>query len=288
MNISTGFERRWQVPHCCGALDGKHCIIQCLSKSGSAYWNYKKSFSVILMVLVNSKYKIIMVDISACGTEGESNTFCNSAFGQQFLAGQIPFPNPKNLPDTHLRAPFVIVGNEAFPSMINLLKPYPRYSKQGTKKSRAVYNYRLSCAWMTVECAFGILASRFCFLLWRMILSPTTATKVIKAVCVLHNFLIRGNYPFVLDAECKLQTALHEARTLNISGLHNVPRLRGFHTSTDACGVWNIFAAYFSSREGHVPWQDKYTHVDDLVDEEHTNTCKFSRSNVFILSFSTE
>ncbi len=54
---------------------------------------------------------------------------------------------------------------------------------------------------------------------------------------------------------------------MNISGLRNVLQLRGFHTSTDAHGVHNIFAAYFSSKEGHVPWQDKYAHVDDLEND---------------------
>ena len=27
--IADGFEKCWQFPHCCGALDGKHCDIQC-------------------------------------------------------------------------------------------------------------------------------------------------------------------------------------------------------------------------------------------------------------------
>ncbi len=110
---------------------------------------------------------------------------------------------------------------------------------------------------MTVECAFGILSLRFRFLLRRMILSPGTAIKVIKAACVLHNFLTTDSDPFVLDAERKMQAALQEARSLNISGLQNVPRLHGFHSGIDACGVWNIFATYFSSKEGPAPWQDK-------------------------------
>ncbi len=160
------------------------------------------------MALVNSNYKFITVDVGTCGTEGDSNTFHNSAFGQQFLEGYIPFPPPKNLPDTHVYAPFVIVGDEAFPSLINLVKPYPRRSKQGTKKSHAVYSYRLSRARMTVECAFGILSSQFRFLLRRMVLSPTMATKVIKAACVLHNYLIRDNDPFVLEGERRLQVAI--------------------------------------------------------------------------------
>ncbi len=79
--IANGFEMRWQFPHCCGALDGKHCVIQCPPKTGSLHWNYKKTFSIALLGLVDSQYKFIMIDVSACGSEGDSNTFCNSAFG---------------------------------------------------------------------------------------------------------------------------------------------------------------------------------------------------------------
>ena len=49
-----------------------------------------------------------------------------------------------------------------------------------------VFNYRLSRARPVVECAFGILASR-----WRMYQRAiaTSAEVCVKATCVLHNFL---------------------------------------------------------------------------------------------------
>ncbi len=80
--IASGFQKRWQFPYCCGAIDGKYCIIQALPKSGSLFWNYKKIFSVVLLGLVDSRYCFIMVDVGACSSEGNSNTFCNSTFGQ--------------------------------------------------------------------------------------------------------------------------------------------------------------------------------------------------------------
>ncbi len=116
------------------ALDGKHCVIQCPPKFGSLFWNYKKSFSIALLGLIVSRYKFLMIDTGACSTEGDSNTFLNCAFSQKFLADEITFPHPRNLPDTSLRAPFVIIADKAFPSMINLLKPYPKRSKQATTK----------------------------------------------------------------------------------------------------------------------------------------------------------
>ncbi len=116
---------------------------------------------------------------------------------------KIPLPQPKCLPNTDIRAPFAIVGDEAFPSMTNLLKPYPKRSKQAMKKARAVYNYHLSRARICIECAFGILSSRFCFLLRRMMLSPQVATICVQAVAVLHNFLLKDVDPFVQQVEAR-------------------------------------------------------------------------------------
>ena len=144
------------------------------------------------MGLVDSAYKFIMVDIGACGSEGDSNTFHNSAFGTEFMEDRIPFPEPKNLPGTKIHAPYATIGDKAFPRMIHLLKPYLKRSKQATKKARAIYNYRLSRAHMCVKCAFSILLSRFRFLLQRMMLSPAMATLCIQA----EQFFVEGYWPF--------------------------------------------------------------------------------------------
>ena len=37
-NISRGFENRWSSPHCVGALDEKHVVIQAPEKSGSLFF----------------------------------------------------------------------------------------------------------------------------------------------------------------------------------------------------------------------------------------------------------
>ena len=40
--IRDGFQRRWQFPHCLGAIDGKHVLIPCPNKGGSMFLQLKR------------------------------------------------------------------------------------------------------------------------------------------------------------------------------------------------------------------------------------------------------
>ena len=62
-NISRGFENRWNFPRCVGALDGK----QAPAKSGSLFFNYKKSFSIVSLALCDTFYLFTAVDIGEAG-----------------------------------------------------------------------------------------------------------------------------------------------------------------------------------------------------------------------------
>lgn len=50
LDISKGFLERWHLPHCIGAIDGKHVRMKKPMTSGSSYFNYKEYFSIHLMV----------------------------------------------------------------------------------------------------------------------------------------------------------------------------------------------------------------------------------------------
>ena len=47
--IKQSFGSKWNLSHCLGAIDGKHIIMQTPAKSGSVFYNYKKSFSIVLL-----------------------------------------------------------------------------------------------------------------------------------------------------------------------------------------------------------------------------------------------
>lgn len=48
IKISEGFYKRWNIPNCIGAVDGKHIVIQSPKNSGSRYFSFKKSFRYVL------------------------------------------------------------------------------------------------------------------------------------------------------------------------------------------------------------------------------------------------
>lgn len=52
--ISKEFEVFWNLPHCLGALDGKHFALKKPPHSGSIFFNYKKYFSMVLLAVCDA------------------------------------------------------------------------------------------------------------------------------------------------------------------------------------------------------------------------------------------
>ena len=186
-SIAKEFENVWNFPLVVVCLDGKHIRIVCPTDSGAMFFNYRKCFSVVFQGLVDANYKFITVDMGGFGKQSDGDTFLASDLFS-FIDGKgIIFPEPDFLPHSNVTAPYVMLGDEAYPLFPYLMKPYERNSLTDRRRN---FNERLSRARKTVECALGILYSK-----WRII-SKAIETEVelpdniVKCICVLHNTII--------------------------------------------------------------------------------------------------
>lgn len=79
--IANRFSSLWNFPNCNGALDGKHVQITAPANCGANYFNYKKTFSVVLLELVDADYRFIAMDIGSYGKNSDGGIFSNSKLG---------------------------------------------------------------------------------------------------------------------------------------------------------------------------------------------------------------
>ena len=82
-----------------------------------------------------------------------------------------------------IHMPHVIVADDAFPLMRNIMKPY---AQKNLTDGKRIYNYRLSRARRTSENAFGILANMFRIFFTRINLSPELSSKITLAFCITY------------------------------------------------------------------------------------------------------
>ncbi|XP_051164908.1 uncharacterized protein LOC127283849 [Leptopilina boulardi] len=193
--IAENYEKRWNFPHCVGALDGKHIRIIKPPYSGSVFYNYKKFFSFVLMAMCDSNYKFTWVDVGDYGSLSDSSVFSATGFAQELESGRYRFPTGKSLPGTNKVIPYYIIGDAGFGLKPYLMRPYSQkfiksHREENFNFRMSIINCTLSSARMTIEISFGILTSRWRILLGMLSLKLETSITIVQCLICLHNFLI--------------------------------------------------------------------------------------------------
>ncbi|XP_037810625.1 protein ALP1-like [Lucilia sericata] len=184
--IAEDFKNMWNLPNCVGAIDGKHVAITCPPHSGSNYYNYKGTYSIVLMGVCDANYTFTAVDIGAYGSQSDGGVLTHSDFGRLLRSENLNFPADTILPNSEVMFPYYLVGDAAFPLKSYIMRPYPGLLLCDEKQN---FNKRLSRARRTIENAFGILTARWRILRGTLNMLPESAEKVVCATVLLHNYL---------------------------------------------------------------------------------------------------
>lgn len=260
LKIAKEFERKWQFNHCVGAIDGKHILIEKPPDSGSIYYNYKGTFSIVLLGIVNANYEFIYVNAGTNGSISDGGVFNHTSFHEKLLSKQLHLPGPSILLSSDEVAPYCLVADSAFAINENLLKPYPQKNLTHDKR---IYNYRLSRARRIVENTFGILAERFRVFKKPITINVKNVPIIVMASCFLHNFLRKKSANYVtrncVDREDTEDNTFRPGdwRVNDISiGLNRSERQR----TADGNAVRQIFTEYFNN-QGRVDFQERMINV---------------------------
>lgn len=182
-----------------------------------------------------------MWSVGAYGKSSDSAIFTGSLLYKKLLENTLNLPEPKPISTVETVCyPHVIVGDEAFGIMENVMRPY---SGRHLTHKKKIFNYRLSRARRYIECTFGIMANK-----WRILHKPLNvnidfAENIVKACCILHNYVRARD-------GCRYEDTLYRAPLVSLRE-GNVPRGGGSATLTR-----DRYAEYFVS-EGKLEWQDR-------------------------------
>ena len=138
--VADKFQSNWQLSNCLKALDGKHVTLRPPVRSGSSYFNYKSSFSIVLMALVDADYKFLWVGVGCNGRISNGGVFYGCSLQQALSQRASMFPDAAPCPGDQRPLQYYIVADDAFPLQENLMKPF---SHKDMIHQHRIFNYRL-------------------------------------------------------------------------------------------------------------------------------------------------
>lgn len=260
-NVADSF-KQWNFPHCIGAIDGKHVVMTAPPNSGSIYFNYKHTHSIVLMAICDGNYKFIYIDAGSNGRISDGGVFNKCSFANSLKRGSLHLPEAQKLTGRNANVPYVLVADDAFALKPNIMKPF---SGRNLSPAERVFNYRLSRSRRCIENAFGILSARFRVLRSPILLDAAKARKITLACCALHNLLLTKNAdkyaPVGTMDQYTTDGSIIEGswrREHPENTMYPLERVVPRYIADNANNVREEFKEFFMSADGEVPWQFKY------------------------------
>ena len=280
LEIANEFDSKWNFPHCLGAIDGKHVVIQAPPRCGSLYFNYKKTHSIVLLAVCNANYEITLADVGDNGRQSDGGVYTNSKIGYAIDNNLLQIPPPGIIANSGKTKeyPYVFVADDAFSLKTYMIKPYPGNI---TKISEQIYKYRLCRARRVIENTFGILATRFRIYRRPIIANVDMVKNVVKATIAFLNFLLisqRTEDSYIYCPQNFVDQNGRRGRVIPGQWRQEIGATAGFskldrhargsnNSSKSAQKVRDDYKEYFNSPEGAVTWQvDAVTSTTDPFD----------------------
>ena len=71
--------------------------MQAPARSGSSFFNYKKTHSIVLMAICNARYQFTVVDIGDSGRQSDDTVYANSNLGYTIGNKLLKLPGEKKI-----------------------------------------------------------------------------------------------------------------------------------------------------------------------------------------------
>lgn len=114
IQIANGFNEKWNFPNCIGSVDGKHVVMTAPMNSGSLFYNYKGTHSIVLMGIADAAYKFTYIDVGLNGRMSDGGVFRQTSFAQALASNKLRLPNDAPLPSREPPMPYLLIGDDPF------------------------------------------------------------------------------------------------------------------------------------------------------------------------------
>ena len=221
-------EELWQFPCCWAAINGFPIPLKCPNGGLAAckeYHNFENLYSIVLMGLVDAKYRFIWGSCGFPGNSHDSTILQSTQLWTDITEGEAIPCMAKDLDGT--KVPPLILGDSAFPFQTWLTKPF---TNAVLTPEQHYFNYRLSRARVVTEGAYGQLKGRWRVLMRKCENPPEIVCMVTLACIVLHNICIDQGDTMskTLDPTMDLQTSCRRERRVirKLLKMRNCQRVR--------------------------------------------------------------